>query len=187
MKSETLTRFQRLQLANDYAILEKVDKENAKDWADRRRIVEEGYTFFYTEIFRPVGNEIPLEDCRFVMDVLEMFEALGSSFKALSDKGDIKPSDVEFSGFGGNDETLMFAYTRYLKDKGLQWRDLLLGCKDLDSHFPMADQYRAMLEKWQELRKQHEDVLRSYRLTKEELQEILDEHRRRIRTAQKAG
>lgn len=70
MPNETLTRVERTLLRNQYAILEKLDPENADRYARLRQIVERGYTIFYSDALVEEGELTP-EDCRYVMDVLE--------------------------------------------------------------------------------------------------------------------
>jgi uncharacterized protein YfbU (UPF0304 family) len=68
--NETLTRVERTLLRNQYAILEKLDPENADRYARLRQIVERGYTIFYSDALVEEGELTPA-DCRYVMDVLE--------------------------------------------------------------------------------------------------------------------
>jgi uncharacterized protein YfbU (UPF0304 family) len=70
--NEKLTRVERTLLRNQYAILEKLDPENADRYARLRQVVERGYTIFYSEALVDEG-ELSAEDCRYVMDVLDMF------------------------------------------------------------------------------------------------------------------
>lgn len=184
MRPRTLTELERLQLANQYTILEKVDKQNADEWAELQQIVREGYTVDYHKLFDPIWSELAPEDCRYVMNVLEMHHALQVSFQRLEDKGDIKEDELVLLGFAGNDETHLLAYARKLWKEG-RWTNVATEAADLDSHFPTADRYPPMLEKLKAIEHQH-GVERTYQLTKEEIRDILDEPRRRIQ-AQRAG
>jgi uncharacterized protein len=70
MPNEKLTRVERTLLRNQYAILEKLDPENAERYARLRQIVERGYSIFYNDVLVDEG-ELSAADCRYVMDVLD--------------------------------------------------------------------------------------------------------------------
>lgn len=70
MPNETLTRVERTLLRNQYAILEKLDPENADRYARLRQIVERGYTILYSDTLVE-ESELTPHDCRYVLDVLE--------------------------------------------------------------------------------------------------------------------
>src|ERR1700721_2762944 len=149
MRPDTLTELERLQLVNQYAILEKLDKENAEHYQECQTILKEGYAIEYGKIFDPIYSEMSRSDSKYVMDVLEMYQALGASFEVLADKQDITKSAIAFPGFSGNEETRLLCYARYLKDEGRRWSDLLKTHSDnLDGHFPSTFRYEAMLERW---------------------------------------
>ena len=182
MKPETLTEMERLQLANQYAILEKLDPHDAKHWAECKEIVQRGYTLSYGKMFDPIWDELSYDDCRYVFDVLAMHDALQRSFERLADKAGLSESDVAFHGFSGNEETHLLAFAQYIRDSG-QW-DWMLKGKDLDSHFPTEWRYKAMLEKWKPI----EPIERkAARLSKEDIKEILEEPGKRVREQRAAG
>ena len=54
MTPETLTAFERLQLINQLRILEKVDPNNAEDYAENRGIIAHGYAIQYEDVFNEV-------------------------------------------------------------------------------------------------------------------------------------
>jgi uncharacterized protein len=180
MKPETLTPFERLRLANQYAILEKVDTENNEHWRKCQKIVREGYTVFYHELFDPIYDEMSREDCRYVMDVIDMHYALKHSFDALDDKGDLKEADVVFPGFSGNDETAFMSFARYLQDEH-RWGEFLRG-RDLNGHFPSTHRYKPMLENWEKIGKR-DGIERKHRLTRDDIRAIIDEPRKRLQEA----
>ena len=176
MKPETLTELERLQLVNQYTILEKLDEENTDHWAECKRIVREGYTIFYSKVFDPIWEELSYEDCRYVMEVLDLHDALQQSFFKLAEKDGISESDVAFHGFSGNDESHLLCFAGYLRDTG-KWQTLLKDKKDLDSHFPTTWRYRAMLEKWSAIG----SIDVRHRLSKEQIKDILDEPGKKAR------
>jgi len=52
MKPETLTEMERLQLANQYAMLEKLDAENAEHWAEWKEILQTRLQLILQQDFR---------------------------------------------------------------------------------------------------------------------------------------
>jgi len=162
--------------------LEKLDAENAEHWADCKEILQKGYTLSYNKIFDPIWDELSGDDCRYVFDVLAMYDALQRSFERLTDKEGISESAVVFPGFGGNDETHFLVFARYIRDSG-QWEWMLKG-KDLDCHFPTTWRYRPMLEKWRPI----EPIERkAARLSRDDIKEILEEPGRQVRKQRAAG
>jgi len=63
MKVETLTPVERLQLANQFAILEKLYHPNGEHFAKNRKILEDGYTLLYEQVFPGDREEMSLDDC----------------------------------------------------------------------------------------------------------------------------
>jgi uncharacterized protein YfbU (UPF0304 family) len=178
MKAETLTQLERLQLVNQYAILEKLDPENADHWAECKQILREGYTLLYHKIFDPIWDELSREDCKYVMDVLDMYHALKLSFERLQEKEGIKVNEVKFPGFSGNEESHLLCFARKLKTEG-RWQSVLEN-GDLDSHFPTTFRYPPMMEKWKAVEEAY-GLERKFQLTKDEIRDIIDEPGRRIR------
>jgi uncharacterized protein len=82
MPNEKLTRVERTLLRNQYAILEKLDPENAERYARLRQIVERGYSIFYGDALVGEG-ELSTADCRYVMDVLDKFKKAESQTISL--------------------------------------------------------------------------------------------------------
>jgi uncharacterized protein len=82
MSNEKLTRVERTLLRNQYAILEKLDPENAERYARLRQILERGYTIFYNDALVGEG-ELSSADCQYVMDVLDKFKKADSQTISL--------------------------------------------------------------------------------------------------------
>lgn len=150
MKVETLTPVERLQLANQFAILEKLDGSNAEYHAKNRKILQEGFTVLYSEVFQEIGEEISVDTCRYVFDVLDMHWALQQSFEGLADKEGLTLEDVRFEGFDGNNESEHYAFIKYLKEEGERWADILEGC-GMNTHSQTAHRYGRMLAEWRAL------------------------------------
>jgi uncharacterized protein YfbU (UPF0304 family) len=101
-KQIALTPFERLSLMNQLLILKRLDPDNAKDYDDQITILHSGYTIRYGEVFQPVFEEMPIEECEYVYDVLDMHRILITSFESLTDKQGLTADDVRFRGFDGN-------------------------------------------------------------------------------------
>src|ERR1700688_4654939 len=146
IEHKTLTPVQRLQLINQFLILEKLYPEHAKDYAERRGIIAHGYTIQYEEVFSEVFEEMDVAECKYVFDVLNLYRTLIQSYDALADKKGLKAEDVRFRGFDGNNETKRWAFAEHLKKQG-KWKETLAG--GLDSHTETSvSLYPRMLEKF---------------------------------------
>jgi len=163
----TLTKPERLNLLNQYRILEKVDRENAPQYQRLQEILTNGYSREYGELYEGIDDEIPLADCEEVCAVVTMYHLLHHSYENSRDKSGLTPADVEFSGFDGNAEADHLAYARFLKERD-QWEEHVgAGTDELNSHCSRLPMYRAMLIRW----KDSEDP---YDLSREDILRILD-------------
>jgi uncharacterized protein len=143
----TLSPVERLMLANQLRILEKLDTENADEYQKQRDIIVNGYTIEYGEVFTEIYDEMSVEECRYVYDVLDLYRVLIRSYEELKDKEGLTPDDVRFQGFDGNNETKRWAFARHLKEEG-RWTETLTG--DLNSHSTRTMRlYPKMLERFE--------------------------------------
>jgi uncharacterized protein YfbU (UPF0304 family) len=95
VKPEPLTELERLQLANQYSIREKLDFRNAKFWATCRKTLVEGHTFFYSKSFDPIcWQQLDYEKCLYVLNAVDMCDALHRSFEGITDKAGITEEAV---------------------------------------------------------------------------------------------
>lgn len=86
MPVQKLSKTERWILANQYAILEKVDPENADYHARARAAIEHGYEMHYpwlTESIYEGEDVMGVEECKEVTDTLEMHRRLQRSYDAL--------------------------------------------------------------------------------------------------------
>jgi hypothetical protein len=170
----SLTPFERLSLMNQLAILKKLDPEGAEDYDNQIQILHSGYSVLYGEVFQYVYEEMPLEECEYVFDVLDMHRLLRQSYDRLEDKGGITESDIRFRGFDGNNETKRYAFAQFLQKTG-KWTETLVG--GLNSHSMMTmHRYPKMLEKWNRITEKHKqkDGMRDWwLLTAEEIKEVI--------------
>ena len=123
---KTLTPVERLQLINQFRILGKLYPEYAKDYAESRDIIAHGYTIEYEEVFSEVFEEMDIEECKYVYDVLNLHRNLIQSFDALTDKKGLTLDDVRFRGFDGNNESKRWAFAEHLQKQG-KWKETLVG------------------------------------------------------------
>jgi uncharacterized protein YfbU (UPF0304 family) len=166
----TLSPIERKQLSNQFLILEKLDSEKAEYYAAQREIVERGYTIKYEEVFRDIYDEMPIDECRYVYDVLEMYRILIRSFDGLKDKQGLTPDDVRFQGFDGNNETKCWAFAEYLQEKGM-WKETLTG--GVNSHSMMTmSLYPRMLSKYEPMKKELSKSAR-WILTADQIREVI--------------
>jgi len=163
-----LSDFERQALYNQYEILSLLDSNKKDHYDNLKEIVSSGYT---AEYYRVIGSwdELPLAECRYVQEVLEMHSALLGSYENLADKAGINLNDIEFKGFDGNNEAELRSYAAFLGRMG-RW----LECKPgKNSHFVgTVDRYPEMLKKWKALKEQHGSEIEQS-LTAEEIKSII--------------
>jgi uncharacterized protein YfbU (UPF0304 family) len=114
LTEHNLSDSERLLLSNRYAILEKLDSHNADHYAKLRKILQDGYTILYGEVFRDLSGPISSEECHYVFDVLDMYRTLPTSYEHLSDKSGVDVDDLRFRGFDGNNESNELSLAKHL-------------------------------------------------------------------------
>ena len=149
-----LTKLERWMLSNQYLTLEKVDPDNAENYAYARTAIENGYEREYDLLIPHIFDEtVSEDDCPEVRDTLEMFSRLQRSYADLEDKSGIDRDELEFPGYDGNNETGHMAYARYVCDApGMQnYEDLRHG-QGFNSHMESRSRYGGMLRVWREMK-----------------------------------
>jgi hypothetical protein len=97
-----LSRQERLILSLQLRILEKLEPKDAKQLSQNREAIEAGYELEYDHIGGYVDKAtLPREECKFVYEVLAMFDALQRAHRTLPDGAGVKAADVQFPGFDG--------------------------------------------------------------------------------------
>ncbi len=168
---KTLTPTERLLLINQFRMLEKLYPEGAKDWAESRDIIAHGYTIEYEDVFSEVFEEMDIEECKYVYDVLDLHRTLIQSFEALADKKGLTLDDVRFRGFDGNNESKRWAFTEHLKKQG-KWQETLTG--GLNSHsISTMSRYPRMLEKYEPIKEQLIAGTGHWQMTAEQIREVI--------------
>ena len=148
---------ERLIIANQFKILEKLYPEEAEYYAAHRKALESGYKLHYAEIAENFFDEMSEEECREVIDILDMYRSLTFSFNRLPDKTGIAESEIHFDGFDGNDETRQYLYAQYFIVDLDRFTELTYGQKhpDLNSHGHRLQKYRTMLAVWNSIDDKH--------------------------------
>ena len=155
-----LTAAERLILLNQYRILEKLEPDDP-DHAERAEALQSGFTVFYWPDWVH-EDEVSEQDCREVFDVLDMHRALAT---AARNDTSIKPDDVKFRGFDGNNESKHHSFVCYLVEQLGRYAEL--KGVELNSHAPMLQRYRQMVDRWNDLGSNR------HRLTADDVKRIL--------------
>jgi len=167
MGDQPLDKIERRVLANQYAILEKLDPDNAAFYAKNQKILEEGYSMFYSEVLP--SDEVKYNRCQYVTDILNLYRALDRSYNELDDKSGIDPDDIRFDGFDGNNESDLLSFAEFLKEEG-RFKESLKG--DLNSHSMTEHRYDRMLDRFKAISQKH-DVAAQWDLSKDEIKQII--------------
>ena len=169
MYPRTLTLYERQSLINQYRIIAKLYPEQAQECHRYVRILHEGYSIAYKEIF-DVWREQSMEQGRYVYEVLEMYRHLRTAYDSLLDKQGLTENDIAFPGFNGNNEYHNLFFVEYLRDHG-EWEETLRRDRSLDSQ-PMITMnlYPRMLEKYNAIRDKKDG---DSRFSADEIKEVL--------------
>jgi len=87
-----LSRIERWILANQYKILEKIDPDEAKYYANIQETLNSGYELEYDWKIDYIYSDescVSAERCREILEILSMFRDLGRSHEELADKSNI--------------------------------------------------------------------------------------------------
>lgn len=163
-----LNRTERLILANQCRILEKLYPDEADYLAHHRRALEAGYELHYEDVASHVYEEtLNSQECRFVLDTMGMYDMIQRAYDQVEDKSGIKEWDIKFHGFDGNNETSHMAYARYFcEPPDPRFGNLRLGDDGFNSHMENISRYRAMLAEWEKSADKH-------KLTKDDIVRII--------------
>jgi len=139
------TDFERLSLAIQFTLLEKVDPNGG--WEKFKQILSRGYTREYPNVWKSLDVEVEESDCAFVVDVLTMFEAIQRPI--LDDpKKPRMPSARMCPGFDGDGEPQLLGYFSYLVEGAGSWTNLIFTMPDKNSPTPTRSMYSRMLAQW---------------------------------------
>jgi uncharacterized protein YfbU (UPF0304 family) len=142
-----LSKIDRILLANQYRILEKLDPFNAEIYASNCKVLEDGFALNYAALDQRFKDGLTAEQCSEAIRILLMFEALHHGYVRSKGAIEAEIDSIAFHGFDGESEAALLAYAAYLiHDEG---RFPVLDREHLDSGTPMLALYRRMLWEWE--------------------------------------
>lgn len=184
----SLDKKERLFLSNQLEILKNQQiiinslaggKESDVDtsyYDNQIKALREGYELHYGDPFEDIYDGLPYEQCRFVLDVLEMYRGITYSFLALQKSGELKTlseSDIKFAGFDLNTETQLHSYARYFLfdlDRYAEIKKIAGKYADFNSHTSFTkSRYEEQLKIWEGYR----SLENRYLLTEEQIIKLL--------------
>lgn len=143
-----ITKRDRLILINQYRILASLNKAEADHYEELISILENGYSIFYSQLDEWISDDVPEEEGRFVLEVLDLYRAIEDAKRATKDSRLLAHHYAYFRGFDGNNETDHMSFCRFLIEKQGKFQEqkqYLLRNDNLNSHMPMTEKYRRML------------------------------------------
>lgn len=151
-----MTNAQRLILSNQYYLMAKLTPENAEKYKRLQTIVERGYELQMREMSKEYGCLVE-DECREVIDIMEMYHAMQESNKMLSDeeRNDVDQRRLQFLGFDIAAEAQLVNYVRFLIDSEGLYPQFDKGDHHFNSHVPMLEKYRRMLVTWRNCPRQY--------------------------------
>lgn len=147
-----LTKFERLLLANQYKILGLLDEKDSEEYDLIRTALENGYEAFYEDVFlQHISDGLKIEECKFVVDAMDMYATMQRAYRGLEDKSGISESNLEFAGFDGNHENSYMTYAEFLVHREGHWSILKRASSGLNSHTPTIELYRRRIQIWKQI------------------------------------
>lgn len=161
-----MTNAQRLILSNQYSIMEKLEPENALKYKRLQTIVERGYELQMREQIKHYGR-IEENECRVIIDIMEMYHALQESNNMLTDaeKAHVDQRRLQFLGFDIATEHQAVNYVRFLVDSEGLYPQFDKADHYFNAQMPMLEKYKRMLLTWR-------NCPRQYHLSATELTQI---------------
>ncbi|KAB7673295.1 YfbU family protein [Plesiomonas shigelloides] len=142
-----MTNAQRLIISNQYHLMAMLDPAQADRYRRLQTIVECGYGLQLRELDRHFG-EISEDDCRTIIDVMEMYHALQVSFNNLADAGTIDRRRLNFLGFDAASESHLLGYVRFLTETEGRYPQFDACEHCFNAQMPMWAKYQRMLQVW---------------------------------------
>jgi len=144
-------------------ILRKLSNDTESVYYDKQlEVLKNGYALHYDELFGLIcGDEVSVNECKEVLDILEMYSSIIRSYTKL-DKSKLDYASIAFPGFDGNNENKQLAYANFFLYTLNRYEEIRSNLRngDLNSHESVLDIYRAMLAKWNEMKDSGVDVYR---------------------------
>lgn len=175
MENIQLSLKERLSLVLQYRILQKLSQDSSDylDYENKINALLNGFELHYNDLFEEFSEEtLSTEECRKVLDILEMYRGIIFSFLRISKESSsikLKEDDVRFPGFDGNNETKYWSYAKYFIEDLERYDEIKQFSKgDYNSHTKTLERYFNMLSSWNKL--QPED---RYCMTESQIEELL--------------
>lgn len=144
-----LTKKERVILINQYKLLSVLHKDNEAHYRELIGILENGYEVFYTMIDEWLSDNMPVCEGKFALDILDLYRAI-ENLKRSSKSAELANHNYSyFRGFDGNHETEYMGFCRFIIDEQGKFQEqqpYFLKNDHLNSHMPMIDKYKRMLE-----------------------------------------
>lgn len=161
---------EKISLINQYKILSKLYPEEESYYQELTSIIENGYSIFYSQLKGWISDELPEDECKFVLDILNLYRVIEDTKRKNKNSNLAEYRHSYFEGFDGNNESEYLSFASFLikkQGKFAEQQDYLIKNDDLNSHHQMKEKYDRMLRKWEQYSK-------PYSLTLEQVIEILD-------------
>ncbi|MGF1726278.1 YfbU family protein [Photobacterium nomapromontoriensis] len=161
-----MTNAQRLILSNQYYLMAQMDPENSAKYRRLQTIVERGYGLQMRELNKDFGD-LPEQECRKIIDFMEMYHAMQESFKMLSEENQkhVDQRRLQFLGFDAATEAQQVNYVRFLIEEEGLYPQFDMSEHRFNSQIAMLDKYQRMLQTWR-------NCPRQYHLSASEIQQI---------------
>lgn len=144
-----LSKKDRVILINQYRLLAALYKDEEAHYRELIGILENGYEIFYSMIDEWISDDMPTEEGKFVLDILELYRAIDDLKRSSKNRELADHHFSFFRGFDGNNETEYMGFCRFLieeQGKFQEQQQYFLKNDHLNSHMPMIDKYKRMLE-----------------------------------------
>lgn len=148
-----LTKKERLAFIYQLKILENLYPDEAVDYANYRTALEGGYALHYDWMTEHLSDEMSVDECREVLDILDMYRVITDGIAKLDATDSLKKHRLsKFLGFDGNNEGQKRSYARYFIVDLDRYSELKDGeYPSLNSHTRMLETYQTMLARWKAL------------------------------------
>lgn len=150
-------------------MLSKLYPDESEHYDELREILEDGYEIFYDQIDQWISEDMPSDEGKFVLDILDLYRVIEDYKRISKDQEIIELHGSYFMGFDGNNEGSYMAFARFLihkQGKFSEQKDYLRKNDNLNSHTRMVERYKGMLTKWKETGKK-------WQLNPEQIKEII--------------
>ncbi|PSU32272.1 YfbU family protein [Photobacterium lutimaris] len=163
-----MTNAQRLILSNQYYLMSKLTPENETKYRRLQTIVERGYGLQMRELDKEFGD-LPEDNCREIIDFMEMHHAMQESYKMLSgdNQNQVDQRRLQFLGFDAASEAQHVHYVRFLTEEEGLYPQFDKTEHMFNSQVPMLEKYQRMLRTWR-------NCPRQYHLSVSEIQQVLN-------------